>query len=388
MSILFVVNKGKICISIQAQNAAEFFDKIARARPLADIVEARFDSLPEAELKVVLSEIFTKPEKISGRILATFRPGEEGGFRTLTLDERLAFWNSGITEMVWGIDLEIDIAKKIQFRKRPKIICSHHDFEKVPDDPAVIYEKLRASGADILKIAARIDDASDAVPLWKLVDISSRDGMPIVPIAMGEAGKWTRILGNAYGSPFTYAALDTGDAAAPGQIDAEEMDSIYRIKSHTRATSVFGLLAGDTAYSLSPFIHNAAFDEAGMDAVFVPFQTGRIDTFFRRFLRPETREIDINFKGFAVTNPLKRDVIPHLHGIDDAASAIGAVNTVAVTEKGFWGYNTDAQGFIEPLKAACGEIKGARAAIIGNGGAARAVIYALKAQGAETTVLG
>jgi shikimate dehydrogenase len=103
-------------------------------------------------------------------------------------------------------------------------------------------------------------------------------------------------------------------------------------------------------------------------------------------LRPRTREVELNFRGFAVTNPHKRSVIRHLDHIDETAARIGAVNTIKVVDGSLRGFNTDADGFIRPLKARLGDLHGARAAILGAGGTAKACVYALKQEEAEATV--
>ena len=79
--------------------------------------------------------------------------------------------------------------------------------------------------------------------------------------------------------------------------------------------------------------------------------------------------------------------MPHLNEIDDTARTIGAVNTVNVVNGKLFGYNTDAPGFIAPLRAAFGNLKGARVLIAGAGGAARACVYALRRDGAEVIIL-
>jgi shikimate dehydrogenase len=103
-------------------------------------------------------------------------------------------------------------------------------------------------------------------------------------------------------------------------------------------------------------------------------------------VRAETREIELNFKGFSVTLPHKQAIIRHLDGLDETARKIGAVNTVKITDGKLYGYNTDAPGFIEPLLNSYGDLHGARVAVLGAGGAARAVVYALQTAGAQVTM--
>ena len=187
----------------------------------------------------------------------------------------------------------------------------------------------------------------------------------------------------AHGAFMTYASLDSGNATAPGQISVWDMTDIYRVKELDEDTGVYGIIGGNTSYSVSPFMHNAAFKSEGINSVFVPLQVGDLDEFMRRMVKPESREVELNFKGFSVTNPHKQSIIRHLDFVDETATRIGAVNTVKIEDGKFCGYNTDAPGFIEPLKNLFGELKDARVAVFGAGGAARACIYALKQHGAD-----
>ena len=211
-------------------------------------------------------------------------------------------------------------------------------------------------------------------------------GGGIIPIAMGEAGKWTRILGLAHGAYLTYAALESGNETAPGQISVDELLNVFRVKELDGSTEVYGIIAGDTTYTMSPYLHNAAFKSSGRNAVFVPFQVKDLDEFIRRMVRPETREIDLNFHGFSVTNPHKQAVLQYLDEIDDAANKIGAVNTIKIVDGKLHGFNTDVVGFIEPLKSKLRSLADARVAVIGTGGAARAAMLLLTRSGAAVTI--
>jgi shikimate dehydrogenase len=164
------------------------------------------------------------------------------------------------------------------------------------------------------------------------------------------------------------------------------MIDLYRVKYLNEQTDVYGIIAGDTSYTMSPYIHNAAFRAKGLSAVFVPFQVADLDAFITRMVRPETREVELNFRGFSVTNPHKQTMIKYLDHIDEAASKIGAVNTIKIVDGRLHGFNTDADGFIKPLKNSHSDLTGAKAAVVGAGGAARACICSLLNEGATPTV--
>jgi len=379
------MNTGKICISICAKTAAELRDKIERSADLADLIEIRFDCLHDAEVLRALELVLTRTER-SAPLLATFRSKEQGGSNQIDLADRIRFWTSGINKAFWGGDFEedvIDVSIEANWRNR---IGSKHQIEGEPFDTISAYEKLASSDASIIKIATNSDQVTDGLDVWKLLDRANVENKPFIPVAMGEAGKWTRILGPAFGAYMTYASLEAGTETAPGQISAEDLTNVFRVNELNKNTAVYGIIGGDTSYTASPWMHNAAFKEAEMNCVFIPIQVRDLDEFMTRMVDDETREVEINFKGFSVTNPHKQTIIEHLHRIDKTAKVIGAVNTVKIENGELTGYNTDAPGFIAPLIKAFGKLKGANVGIAGAGGAARACTYALKEEGANVFI--
>lgn len=184
----------------------------------------------------------------------------------------------------------------------------------------------------------------------------------------------------------TYTALEAGKETASGQFSARDLIETYRVKELDEQTEIYGIVGNPVTHSLSPFMHNAAYKIHNLNAVYIPFEVKNLDEFIKKFIRKETREIELNFKGFSVTIPHKQSIIKHLDFIDETAQAIGAVNTVKIVDGKLYGYNTDAQGFIEPLKNSYGDLREAKVAILGAGGAARACVYALKKEGAKVVI--
>jgi shikimate dehydrogenase len=150
-------------------------------------------------------------------------------------------------------------------------------------------------------------------------------------------------------------------------------------------TKLLGVIGHPIEHSLSPVMHNAAIAHLGLDYVYVPLSVA-----------PEKLEKAIagfsaidNFVGFSVTIPHKQAIIPLLSEVSDIAQAIGAVNTVTKTDRGWVGTNTDVEGFLAPLQADNSDWSQSVAVILGNGGAARAVVAGCKKLGfAEIHVVG
>lgn len=377
------MNNGKICIPVCSETAAGLIAEIRRAVELADIVEIRFDCLLPGELTAAVSAVSAVSGTDLGKpVIATFRSPDEGGHGSPSLAERVEFWRN-LPNGFEHCDVEQDVAPTVG--KLPNRIVSFHDFGGVPENISSVYENLSSLG-EIVKIAVRTEDAADAIPLWKLIERASADAKKLIPVAMGDAGKWTRILGLANGAYLTYASLESGSETAPGQITVTDLLGTYRAKELNSDTTVFAVLGDPIAQSLSPYMHNPALVATGMNAVFLPLLVKDIGNFFRRMVRKESREVELNFGGFSVTMPHKQSIMPFLDAIDPTAAVIGAVNTVKIENGKLTGFNTDAPGFITPLKAKFGDLHGSNVAVFGAGGAARAVVYALKQEKADVTI--
>lgn len=382
------MNNGKICISVCGETADEFIEKIRQAEESADVIELRFDCLLEKELVPAMRAVLTKPAKKI--YLITFRPKEQGGKQNLNLWQRLRFWQLFFVKNKFEniyVDFEFDI-NPIQNLKSTKLISSFHIFSNDFDFESLnsLFEVFSISKANIWKIATQADEISDTISIWKLLEKAKAENQPIIPIAMGESGKWTRILGLANGAFMTYASLESGSETASGQISARDLIEIYRVKELNEQTEIYGIVGNPVSQSVSPEMHNAAFKFHNLNAVYIPFEVKNLEEFLSRMIRKETREIDLNFSGFSVTIPHKQSIIEHLDFVDETALAIGAVNTVKIFEDKLYGCNTDAEGFIEPLKTIYGDLKNARIAVLGAGGAAHAAVYALKKEDADVTI--
>lgn len=138
----------------------------------------------------------------------------------------------------------------------------------------------------------------------------------------------------------------------------------------TGKTQLLGVIGHPVSHSLSPLMHNAALTKLGLDYVYLPFP-----------IAPENLEsaiagfASIGVVGFSITIPHKQAILPLLSEISPVAQAIGAVNTVTRQGDKWVGTNTDVEGFIAPLQTTYHQDwSQKKAVILGNGGAARAVV--------------
>jgi shikimate dehydrogenase len=139
-------------------------------------------------------------------------------------------------------------------------------------------------------------------------------------------------------------------------------------------TRLFGVIGHPIGHSLSPVLHTAAFRALRLDALYEPFDVPK------HFLSPMLHGLaNAGVEGLNVTVPLKEAIVPLLDHLDPAARAIGAVNTIVIHNRRLSGYNTDAAGFRRALTELGWRTRPAHVVILGAGGAARAVGWALAA---------
>jgi shikimate dehydrogenase len=147
-------------------------------------------------------------------------------------------------------------------------------------------------------------------------------------------------------------------------------------------TRLCGLMGDPVGHSISPAMHHAAFRALGLDYAYLAFHVCSSD------LPAALQGVRaLNIRGLNVTIPHKVAVIGLLDGLDPPAEQIGAVNVVLNSSGRLTGYNTDAQGFLRMLTGQGIEVQGKNIVVLGAGGAARAICFALASRGATLTIL-
>lgn len=388
---------SRICVPICAQSVSEMVSAIERAAAVGDLIELRLDCLTSSELEAFQSDLPTLLPTLTQSTILTLRPHHQGGQREIDQQSRINFWTRFFAQAQTPnlfADIELDLAHLFLEREREgpavldwqRVICSHHDFAGGADSVAAIYEQMMKTPARTLKIAVQVNDVTECLPLFKFLDRACHEGRQLIPIAMGHAGIATRILGPSRGAFLTYGALNAEHQTAPGQVSVANMRELYRIDKLDRQTKVIGLVGLPTAHSISPQVHNAAFKASDYNAVYIPFDVGHVDSFVRRMAHPRTREMNWNLHGLSVTAPHKTAIMKYLDFVEPSAREIGAVNTIVVDGEELRGFNTDVIGFISTLSGKLGALRGLRCAVLGAGGAARAVLWGLQQEGAQAVV--
>ena len=353
-----------LCQTVTGRTMAE----LLAARDAAvgvDMVELRVDGVEDLDVAGAL-------EGRAHPAIVTCRPTWEGGRFEGSEDARRALLAQALDRGAEYVDVEWRAGFTEVIAQAPdRAIVSSHDFAGVPSDLDARVRAMHQTGAGMIKIAITATRLADTLRLLEI----ARDGNAVV-IGMGAAGLSTRLLATRFGSRWTYA----GDGIAPGQIPAAQMLERYRFRSVGPVTRLYGVVSGNAMHSLSPVLHNAAFAASEIDAVYVPFQAADFDDFL-------AFADALGVEGASVTIPFKLDALHAAHGADDLTRAAGAANTLRRRHGAWEATNTDIAGFVEPLEVMLpGTLQGARVAILGAGGAARAVVVALTSRGAQVTV--
>ena len=258
-------------------------------------------------------------------------------------------------------------------------MVSYHDFEETPSLEKLesIYSRIHKSNPGFVKIVTSANSINDNLIIFDLL----KNKQNLIAFCMGPKGEISRILAPKFGSALTYCSISKGKESASGQITLEEMKNLYHVDLIDPQTNVIGIIGEFAENSMSKHMHNPNFVRNNVNFVYVPFKTApnELNEFMDNFKR-------FNFKGAAVTIPHKENIINLIHNLDETADEIGAVNTLVRDNGKIIGYNTDYYGAVESLKEKLNP-KGKKMLIIGAGGAARAVIYGLKKEGAEITLV-
>jgi 3-dehydroquinate dehydratase/shikimate dehydrogenase len=260
--------------------------------------------------------------------------------------------------------------KTVGLNDRTGLVLSFHDWRGVPADLSERVRAMRSVQPAVTKVAVTATRLADCVALRR----ACAGDEATVAIAMGERGQVTRTCPWLFNSCWTYAGH-----AAPGQLSTALLLDRYRVRSGTADRAVYGVAGRPVSHSASPAVHNAAFAAAGLDAVYVAFD-GR-----------SAADVDelasaLGVKGLSVTAPFKQELFARAASADDRTRALGAANTLRWNGTNWDARNFDVDGFLEPLDRRGIRLDGERAVVLGAGGAARAVVLALRERGARVSV--
>jgi 3-dehydroquinate dehydratase/shikimate dehydrogenase len=364
----------QLCVTVTGRTTADLRRVRDEAAAHADIVELRLDMTECVDVNAAL-EGRRRP------VIVTCRPRWEGGGFDGAEEERERLLRAALDRGAEFVDVEAAApfaARLLDVRDGRGIVLSAHLFGADVKSAADRYRTMRASSAEVIKLAIQSDGLCDMLPLLDLARADFESTAAAAPrhvlIAMGNSGVPSRVLAAHLRNRWTYA----GDGVAPGQLSPERMTTELQFRRINADSALYGVAGNPIMHSLSPVMHNAGFSARGLNAAYIPCEARDTDDFVE-FARA------LPLRGASITTPFKISMMSRVDELDLLARRVGAINTLLVRDGKWIGLNTDVEGFLRPLSGRIG-LKGVRATVLGAGGAARAVAVALADQGAAVTI--
>lgn len=373
------MQRPNICLCLTGQTLAEDLEILNRYRNWIDMVELRVDYLNKDDRL----HIRRFPEMAGIPCILTIRRKIDGGqfldgeaARTMLFARGLAFADQDTRKNFAYIDFEEDFhvpsLQDAALAFGTRIIRSVHSMNEPVYNLAGRLAKMRTTGFEIPKIACMPRSLNDVTRMFR--EAASLEDTEQILCAMGPLGFPTRVLAQRMHSFLTFVSpADGQNLKCLGHIDPITLSQTYNFASIDSQTTLYGITGYPLNSTDSPRIHNHGYREHGMNAVYIPIRSKTIE---------EALEFaaELNMKGLSVTVPHKEAVMEHLMHISEKVSETGACNTIVRSGNQWHGFNTDVDGISQALLDFLNvkTLARKRIAIIGAGGAARAVAYAVR----------
>ena len=382
------MNPPLICMTLTAKTLEDDYKLVKKYEKQIDIVELRVDHLTEEE------QLYVKrfPSMINLPCILTIRRDVDGGLfkggefsRTNLFGRALAFANPDKSRNFAYVDFEEDYhipsMQDAAMAFGVKIIRSYHNMTDKVDNLREHCDKMRKTGYEIPKIAFMPHQLSDVLNMFKEGELMTQ--YEHIFCAMGPIGFPSRVLSAYTNSYLTYVSPEEmlGNTHVIGHIDPITLNDLYSFRTISKNTQLYGVTGWPLEKTSTPTILNHGFRKAGIDAVSLPVRSTLISEALN-FCE------QTGFKGLSVTTPFKETVMYYLNEQSSEVIQIGACNTLVHRNNKWTGYNTNVVGFKQAIHEFMGtaSLKRKKVAVIGAGGTAKAVVYALKQLGAKVCI--
>ena len=321
--------------------------------------------------------------------VATLRRPADGGRYNGTEPERLMILRQAIVSGAFEwVDLETDVASTVPRFGPVKRIVSYHNTAETPANLEDIYANMLKQDADVYKLAVTAQSSEDVA---RVLTIQRTAPKPTVAFCMGDIGQPTRFLSLKFGAPWIYAAFNKERGIAPGLPSYDEFRTTYPVKSIDAQTKVFGVVGDPVGHSLSPLLHNHMYKKLGVNALYLPFRVPR-----GQLAAALGAYEQIPVHGYSVTIPHKEAAAALARESEPNVQLTSSANTLVRRDDGqFIAANTDFAAAIDSIKAHLAErakdgpavqLSQLSVLILGAGGVARSIAYALHREGAQITI--
>ena len=355
-------------------------DELVGLSKKADVLEIRADLVKDLDAKWLR-------ESFSGQLLFTLRSREEGGLSEASAETRrqriiAAAEDYDLIDLEASHDLQESVLAAVEPSKR---VISWHGPHAGLSQLRSIFDAMAEHEARYYKLVPEAVRSRDEMAPLALLHSLRRDD--VIAFASGPIGSWTRLVAPRLGAPVVFAAVGS-KPAAPGQLRVEELIEDFNLPDLPRAEFLFGLVGDRIEHSLSPRIHNGLYRNLGFPGLYVPFQVEEFGDFWIDVVESGSfAELGFELRGFSVTSPHKRIASAVAGARSPLVDLIGSANTLVCRDEVWEAESTDGEGVVSSLLEAGVSVAGARAAVIGAGGAGRSIVVALSQAGAIVTLV-
>lgn len=366
-----------ICISIAQESRRLALVDMLNAGRQCDLLEIRLDHFDKAPDFAELLAHKPRP------VIMTCRRASDGGRWQGTEDERLALLRQCIISKADYVEIELDAADQIRPFPPAKRVISYTNLQETPADIAAIYAEAQTKKPDVIKLTTLARTPEEA---WPLVQILAKPAVPTVVVGLGKPGVMLTILGKKIGAPWTYAALERGMEAYPGQPTVSDLETIYHYRAIDRATRLIGVTGfGDRDVATVAAL-NAGLAHLQLAARCLPLSMGSV-RLFRKVMDA------VKLAGVVVEEEYQEDILEIAAEVEPVAREARAADLLLHKADTWHAYNTVCRAALAALEAAlpaktAGEkpLQGRIAMLVGTNATARTMALAVKQRGAAVVI--
>jgi 3-dehydroquinate dehydratase/shikimate dehydrogenase len=368
-----------ICVSIAQESRRLALADMLNAGRQGDLIEVRLDKFAKAADVAELLAAKPKP------VIMTCRRSQEGGDWQGPEEERLALLRHCIISKADYVEIELDVADQIRPFPGSKRVISYTNLRETPADIGDIYQEARTKNPDVIKLMTLARTPEEA---WPLVQILAKPALPTVVVGLGKPGLMLSILGKKMGSPWTYAALERGMEAYPGDTTIHALQTVYHYPVIERATRLIGVTGFTDLEYVTVGLLNAAMHHLGMPARCLPLGVGN-SRLFRKVMEA------VHLAAVVVDEPNQHGLLDIPADLDPAARQTEAVDLLLNHEHKWHGYNLICRGAVAALEATLRgssspvapvpgsdkRLEGRTIMLVGVNATARSLAYGIKKRG-------
>jgi 3-dehydroquinate dehydratase/shikimate dehydrogenase len=323
--------------------------------------------------------------RFRGRLLYALRSRAEGGNFEGSQGQRYDYLGRAadsydLIELEGERDFSPDLLDKIPIEKR---LVSWHGAASNLSELKARFGQLSSVPASIYKLVTQTTKASAELASLSLLNSLGRSDT--IAYSSGPLGFWSRLVAPHLGAPIIFGSVSNG---IPTEPTINKLIEDYGLPLLAPLEGIYGIVGSPVFHSLSPRLHNAAYRAMNYPALFVPFHVDSFSEFWHEVVRGEVLEsLNMPIKGLTVASPHKEAALLMAGAVSLMARRAEAAN-ILVRDNGSWKADTTDPEIVFMAQRKRGiQMKQKRAAVIGCGGAGRAMAAALDGFGAEVSLV-